>query len=73
MREKVEAALAKIRPYLLADGGGVELLEVSDDGLVKVRLLGACGGCPMATVTLRDGIEQMLKEQVPQVKKVVAV
>jgi len=73
MREKVEAALAKIRPQLMVDGGGVELLEVSDDGLVKVRLLGACGGCPMATVTLRDGIEQMLKEQVPQVKKVVAV
>jgi Fe-S cluster biogenesis protein NfuA len=72
MREKVEAALAKIRPYLLADGGSVELVEVSDDGLVKVRLLGACGGCPMATMTLRGGIERMLREEVPQVKKVVA-
>jgi len=73
MREKVELALDKIRPRLMADEGGVELVEVSDDGLVKVRLVGACGGCPMATVTLRDGIEQMLKQEVPQVKKVVAV
>ncbi len=72
MQKEVEAALARIRPYLAADGGGVELVDVSDDGTVKVRLIGACGGCPMATVTLRDGIEQMLKERVPQVKKVVA-
>lgn len=73
MRKEVEEALGKIRPRLAADGGGVELMDVSDDGVVKVRLVGACGGCPMAAMTLRDGIEQMLKEQVPKVRKVVAV
>jgi Fe-S cluster biogenesis protein NfuA len=72
MREKVEAALAQIRPALRADGGNVELVDV-EEGVVKVRLTGACGGCPMATMTLRDGIEQVLKEQVPEVKEVIAV
>ncbi len=62
MRDKVEAALAKVRPNLQADGGDVELVEVKD-GVVKVRLVGACGGCPMATMTLRNGIERILKEQ----------
>ena len=72
MKEKVEAALAKVRPMLLADGGDVELIEVTD-GVVKVKLTGACGGCPMATMTLKGGIERALKEEVPDVKEVVAV
>ena len=72
MREKVEAALAQVRPALLADGGDVQLIDVKD-GVVKLRLTGACGGCPMATMTLRGGIERVLKEEVPEVKKVVAV
>jgi Fe-S cluster biogenesis protein NfuA len=72
MREKVEAALKQIRPALQADGGDVELVDV-DDGIVKLRLRGACAGCPMATMTLQHGIERVLKEQVPEVKEVVAV
>jgi len=72
MREKVEAALSRIRPVLQADGGDVELVDVGD-GIVKVKLTGACSGCAMATLTLRAGIERVLKEQVPEVKEVVAV
>lgn len=72
MREKVEAALAQIRPSLQADGGDVELVDVSE-GVVKVKLTGACGSCPMATMTLRNGIEQIIKKQVPEIKEVVAV
>ena len=72
MKEKVEAALAKIRPALQADGGDVELVAV-DKGVVKLRLKGSCAGCPMATMTLKQGIERVLKEQVPEVKEVVAV
>jgi len=72
MREKVEEVLTQIRPMLEADGGGVELVDV-EEGVVTVRLLGACGGCPMSTMTLQGGIERILKEQVPEVKEVVAV
>ncbi len=72
MREKVEEALNKIRPVLVRDGGNVELVEVSD-GTVKVKLTGACAGCPMSTMTLKMGIEKILKEEVPEVKEVVAV
>lgn len=72
MREKVEAALAQVRPTLLADGGNVQLVDVNE-GVVTVRLTGACGDCPMATMTLRHGIERLLKEQVPGVKEVIAV
>ena len=72
MREKVEAALNQIRPALMADGGNVELVDV-EEGVVKVKLTGACFGCPMATITLRNGIERVLKEQVPEVKEVIAV
>jgi Fe-S cluster biogenesis protein NfuA len=72
MREKVEAALEQVRPALLADGGDVQLIDVKD-GVVTLRLIGACGGCPMATMTLRGGIERVLKEQVPEVKEVVAI
>ena len=71
MREKVEAALADIRPTLQADGGDVELIGV-EDGVVKVRLTGACGGCPMAKMTLRNVVERILKEKVPEVKEVIA-
>jgi len=71
MRQEVETALDKVRPGLRADGGDVELIDVND-GLVTVRLTGACSGCPMATVTLRNGIERVLREQVPGVKEVVA-
>ncbi|UCG64730.1 MAG: NifU family protein [Deltaproteobacteria bacterium] len=73
MKEKVEAALAKIRPSLNADGGDVELVEVTPDGVVKVRLTGACGGCPMSQMTLKMGIEKMLKEEIPELKEVVGV
>jgi Fe-S cluster biogenesis protein NfuA len=72
MNEKVKAALEQIRPALQADGGDVELVEVKD-GIVKVKLTGACGGCPMATMTLKKGIERVLKQQVPEVKEVVSV
>jgi len=72
MREKIEAALSRIRPVLQADGGDVELVDVSD-GVVKLKLTGACGGCPMSTMTLRMGIERVLKQEVPEVKEVVAV
>ncbi len=72
MREQVETVLNDIRPALQADGGDVELVDV-EDGTVKVRLQGACGSCPMATMTLRFGIERLLKERIPDVKQVVAV
>jgi len=72
MREKVEAALDKIRPALRADGGDVELVDVKD-GVVTVRLTGACGGCPMSTMTLKMGVERIVKEEVPEVKELVAV
>ena len=72
MREKVEAALEQIRPTLMADGGNVELVDVNE-GVVKLRLTGACHGCPMATMTLQHGIERVLREQVPEVTEVIAV
>ncbi len=71
-RENVEAVLDKIRPMLMRDGGNVELVDVND-GTVEVKLTGACGGCPMATMTLKMGIERILKEEIPEVKEVVAV
>lgn len=73
MKEKVEKALLKVRPSLQADGGDVELIEVSEEGVVKVKLTGACGGCPMASMTLKAGIERILKEEVPEVTRVEAV
>jgi Fe-S cluster biogenesis protein NfuA len=72
MRQKIEAAIDRVRPALQADGGDVELVEVKD-GVVSVRLTGACGGCPMATMTLKNGIERIIREEVPEVKEVVAV
>jgi Fe-S cluster biogenesis protein NfuA len=69
MREKVETAINKIRPMLQADGGDVELVDV-EDGIVKVRLQGACAGCPMSQMTLKNGIERFLKKEIPEVKSV---
>ncbi len=73
MKEKVEAALEKVRPFLQRDGGDVELVEVTEEGEVKVRLTGACGGCPMATMTLKHGVERAIREAVPEIKSVAAV
>lgn len=73
MREKVEKALEKIRKNLQADGGDVELVEIAPEGTVKVRLTGACAGCPMSAMTLKSGVERILKAEVPEVKKVEAV
>jgi Fe-S cluster biogenesis protein NfuA len=72
MKEKVDKVLDKIRPSLLADGGNVELVDV-EDGVVKVRLTGACGGCPMSQMTLKMGIERLLKQEIPEIQEVVAV
>jgi len=73
MREKVEAALEKIRPMLMADGGNVDLVDVSDDGVVKLKLTGTCGCCPMSQMTLKKGIEKILKQEVPQIKEIIAI
>ena len=73
MKEAVEKALEEVRPALQADGGDVELVEITEDGGVKVRLKGACGSCPMSQMTLKMGIEKKLKEVVPEVKSVESV
>lgn len=73
MKEKVEEALQKVRPMLQRDGGDIELVGVEESGTVKVRLRGACGSCPMSTMTLKMGVEKFLKENVPGVKEVVQV
>lgn len=73
MEEEVKRVLDMIRPALQADGGDVELVEVAGDGVVKVKLVGACGHCPMSTMTLKMGIERTLKDKVPGVKEVVSV
>ena len=72
MKEKVEKALEKIRPHLKADGGDVELVDITSDGVVTVRLKGACGCCPMAAMTMQFGITKMLKQEVPEIKEVKA-
>jgi Fe-S cluster biogenesis protein NfuA len=73
MKEKVEATLERIRPSLQADGGDVELVEVSPDGVVKVKLTGACQGCAMSQMTLKIGIEKALKHEVAEIKEVIGV
>mgnify|MGYP001011291178 FL=1 len=70
MMEKVQAVLDQVRPMLQRDGGDVELVEVTADGIVKVRLQGACGSCPMSTMTLKMGIEKAIKEQIPEIVEV---
>ena len=71
--KQVEEVLSKIKPYLEAHGGSVDLVSVTDDGVVEVRLQGACRGCPMSEMTLRLGIEQVLKESIPEIKEVRSV
>lgn len=73
MKEKVLKALELVRPMLQADGGNVELVEVTADGIVKLKLTGSCGCCPMSQMTLKMGIERILKQHVPEVKEVVAI
>jgi len=72
VKDKVQAVLDSIRPNLRADGGDVELVDVKD-GVVSVRLKGACAGCPMSTMTLKNGIERLLKQEISDVKEVIAV
>lgn len=73
MKEQVQEVLELVRPALQADGGDVELVDVTEDGIVSVRLTGACGSCPMSTMTLKMGIERTLKEKIPGVQEVVQV
>ena len=73
LQEKVTEALEKVRPYLQADGGDVELVKVTEEGIVEVKLTGACVGCPMSQMTLRAGIERALLRDVPGIKRVEAV
>ncbi|MDR1434326.1 NifU family protein [Candidatus Endomicrobiellum devescovinae] len=73
LKEKVEKALESVRPHLQADGGNVELIDVSEDGIVKVKLTGACGSCPMPAMTLQYGVTNAIKEAVPEVKEVQAI
>jgi len=72
VQNKVEEALSKVRPALERDGGNIELVGV-EDGVVKVKLTGACAGCMMSTMTLKMGVERVLKEEIPEIKEVVAV
>jgi len=72
-REKVQTVLDKVRPSLQADGGDCKLINVREDGVIEVKLQGACGSCPMATLTLKAGIERVLKEEIPEVKEVISV
>jgi len=72
MKAKVQKVIDKIRPNLQADGGDVQLIDVSEDGIVKVKLVGACHGCPMAQMTLKNGIERFLKKEIPEVREVIS-
>lgn len=73
LHNKVETALEKIKPYLQADGGDITLVNVTEEGIVHVQLLGACGSCPMSTMTLKNGVEKALMKEIPEVKEVVQV
>jgi Fe-S cluster biogenesis protein NfuA len=73
MKEKVLKALEKIRPHLQADGGDVQLVDVTADGVVSLKLTGACGCCPMAQMTLQQGVTRILKQEVPEIKEIKAV
>lgn len=72
MKEKVEESIGKIRPFLQRDGGDIELIDIVD-GVVKVKLKGSCGSCPMSMMTLKMGVERQLKQDIPEIKEVVAV
>jgi Fe-S cluster biogenesis protein NfuA len=73
LKERVEAVLNKVKPLLQRDGGDVELVDVQPDGVVKVRLTGACAGCPMSTMTLKNAIEETIKKEIPEIKSVIQV
>jgi len=73
MKEKIENIINRIKPSLQADGGDVELVEVTPEGVIKVKLTGACGSCPMSQMTLKMGIERIIKEEVPEIKEVIAL
>lgn len=73
IRERVQNALERVRPYLQSDGGDISLIEITDDNIVKVKLQGACHGCPYSIQTLKAGVEQVLLKEVPEIKKVVAI
>lgn len=73
LKQKVEEVLDQIRPTLQADGGDITLLDVSDDGIVKVQLVGACGSCPFSTMTMKHGVEARLKDMIPEVKEVLSI
>ena len=73
LNEKVEKSLDKVRSSLIADGGDVKLVDVSEDGVVRVKLTGACAGCPMSTMTLKMGIEKVIKQDIPEIKSVESV
>lgn len=73
MKQEVEQALAKIRPFLQRDGGDIVLIDITDDGIVKVQLTGACHGCPMSQMTLKQGVERALMKEVPGVKEVQSI
>ncbi len=73
IKERVEKALEKIRPYLVADGGDIAMVDITDDMVVKVELKGACNGCPFSVQTLKAGVETAVKQEVPEIKEVVDV
>lgn len=73
IKERVEAALDRVRPYLEADGGNVNIAEITADGVVKLELTGACGSCPMSTMTFKGGLEEAILKEVPEIKKVEAL
>lgn len=73
MKEKIKKIIEKIRPMLQMDGGDIELVEVTDDLTVKVRLQGACGHCPMSQITLKKGVEAAIKKEIPEIKEVISV
>jgi Fe-S cluster biogenesis protein NfuA len=73
MEDKIKAALEVVRPHLQADGGDVEFVSISEDGVVSVKLTGACGSCPMAEMTLKNGVEKYLKQEIPEVSSVIGV
>ncbi len=73
IRERVEKVIEMIRPYLKADGGDIQLIDVTDDGIVKVQMLGMCGGCPFAQITLQNTVEASIKKEVPEIKQVISI
>ena len=73
VRQRVEEALDRIRPAIQMDGGDVQLVDITEDGRVTLQLMGACGGCPMSTLTLKAGIERAIRAEVPEVKEIIAV